>query len=127
MTIFSNKAMNNIYKHIQSMMKVSSKYGKSMGNMGALPFNSAQGSDFAKNAAQMLGSHPNLRGPMLKQIMNKATASNMSPDHMKRMKELQSYIMAESGLSKSSDLGQSIYNQGLTSEFKNSLQSLGFM
>lgn len=91
----ANKAINSIQKHINSLMRVSSKYGKSMGAMGTMPWNSAHGSTFARKTAEMMSSDPKAGSMMLDSILNKASGAGMEKRHMERMREVAGRISSE--------------------------------
>lgn len=93
----ANKAINGLQKHIESMMKVSSKYGKKMGSMGTMPFNSAHGAGFARRTAEMMQKEPGNAGAMMDRIFNKANKAGMSGDHMARMEEVATRIHSDLG------------------------------
>jgi len=97
MLLNANKAINKLQTHIQSMMKVSAKYGKSMGTMGTSPFNSARGSTFANETARMMASDPSVMKPMMSRIMGRAEEAGMSSKHMDRMNELYGRVLGETG------------------------------
>jgi hypothetical protein len=97
MLIKANKAINGLQKHIESMMKVSAKYGKKMGIMGTVPFNSARGAGFARETAEMMQRRPEAAGAMMDRIFNKAGEAGMSGDHMKRMEEVATRIHSDLG------------------------------
>jgi hypothetical protein len=82
---YLNKTVNDIHKHVSSMMKVSQRYGKKMGRMGTLPFNSAEGSTFARKTAEMMATNSGSVDDMLGSIFKKATSAGMSEEHMSRM------------------------------------------
>jgi len=88
MLLNANKAINSIKSTLQSMMKVSAKYGEEMGAMGRTPFNSATGSTLSHNLAKHMGTNPGAAGEMLDSILRKAKSANMSPTHMERMNVL---------------------------------------
>ena len=92
MLLKANRAINSMQKHIESMMKISAPYGKGMGAMGTLPFNSAGGAGFAHKTASMMNQNPKAAEGMLSSIMRKAEGSGMSPAHMERMSELQDRV-----------------------------------
>lgn len=127
--INANKAINNLQRHVQSMMKVSSKYGKKMGTMGSVPFNSAEGSTYANEMAKSMARNRGDMGTLLDGIMQKAGKAGMSEEHLGRMKQLKGYMAGESGLERASDLAESIYEgKGIGgSDYKRSLQKLGFI
>jgi len=95
MLLNANKAINSLGKHIQSMMKVSAKYGKSMGTMGTMPFNSSGGATFARKTAKMMSERPEAAGAMMGRIMSKAEKAGMSEQHMGRMNEIYGRVMGE--------------------------------
>jgi len=95
MLMQGNRAINSVQKHIESMMKVSSAYGKKMGTMGTTPFQSAGGSAFAKKTAEMMSERPEAMSSMLGRIMDRAKGAGMEPRHMERMEELAGRVRSQ--------------------------------
>ncbi len=95
MMIYANRAINNIQRHIQSMMKVSSHYGNKMGAMGKVPAMSGPGANFARKTANMMHQNPTSMNPILSSIMSRAEGSGMSKSHMERMSELMGRVRGE--------------------------------
>lgn len=95
--MYANKTINNLQKHIESLMKVSAPYGKKMGTMGTSPFNSAAGSAFSRRTAEMMAQKPGNAGLMLDRIFKKATDAGVSSEHMKRMDQVGGRIFGELG------------------------------
>lgn len=91
----ANKTINNIHNHLNSMMKVSAKYGKKMGTMGTEPFNSSTGSKFARRSAEMMSGTPDEAYGIMGAIMDKAKGAGMSKEHMGRMNEVKGRIYDE--------------------------------
>jgi len=95
--MYANKAINGIQRHIESLMKVSAPYGKKMGTMGTAPFNSAQGSAFARKTAEMMHSRPDAAGAMMDRIFSKGRNAGMSEKHIDRMNEVAKRIHGDLG------------------------------
>ena len=88
MLLQANRVIRSIQENIESMMKVSARYGKKMGTMGTEAFNSATGSSFSRSAAEMMIEEGSDAEAILGAIMKKAEGANMHPHHMKRMNEV---------------------------------------